>query len=306
MSDFLLGRYLKFDIEALRAYRGGAPFRELLEAEQISEQQIQSLETGVWRSVDHRALFVLMCAAEAWGVFPLLQSIDSRFWETFLLPNVNGLALVGIDLDGGNVDDDIAAASKLLKAGLPLEIVSVRESHNEDLLCDWVRSRNLVVVGGSKVNRATHVALQELWRTEGGPPVRFLWPDFQRDDETCGPSPNKRRALEVRENGQTILIEQDSDDRHLGLVAIGRMSPETTTVIVAGCSSQATKRIVAELLRPSLYNHYSADWLKDRLEHPTMFLFDSGSPKSYWRVVGMKPPKRKAGRKPGQRPRRFM
>jgi hypothetical protein len=304
----MLGRYLKFHVEALSAALGDAQFRELMRTEILNERQIHRLETGAWRSIDHHSLFALMCAAVAKKIFPLIEVVDSAFWETFFLPGKSGLALVGVDLMDRNVDEDAAAAARLIGAGLPLEIRSVREEQDPNEMKGWIRRRNLLIVGGSKVNRATKLSLCELWNEHGAPPVRFLWPGYARDDETGGPSPSSRRMVEVHEHGKTVRLEQTSPEHHLGIVAVCREpfgSPDVTTVVVAGCSSDATKRIVTELLRPNLYYHYRPEWAQQKAGQPILFLFDSHGKSGTWRVVGFQAPKRKPGRKPGTKPRRL-
>lgn len=307
MLEFLFGRFLKFHIESLRQALGSGDFARLMRDEGINERSIAKLESGAWRTIDHHSLFVLMCAATAKGVFPLVEIVDGPFWDTFRA-NKNGFALVGVDLNDNHVSEDIEAASTLIRGGLSLQIVTVRKGQNPDDVKSWIREKNLLVVGGSKVNRATEICLCELWKRLGGPPIRFLWPGYSSETVTAGPSPNANRILEVREHGRLERLEEDGRGRRLGIVVVCREpfgAVGVSTIVIAGCSREATRMMVADLQRPDIYYHYRPEWKHEKVGEPILFLFDSHGKAGRWRVVGFQKAQRRPGRKPGSRPRRM-
>lgn len=116
-----------------------------------------------------------------------------------------------------------------------------------------MRTRNCIVMGGPKHNRSTRAALEALWPDQA-PPLTFIWDGWPADRaETPFEARGDRRGLVYRDHDdRPVELIDRAPDRPAGALVVCRSPLGTTepvmTIIVAGCSTDGTERIVQDVL----------------------------------------------------------
>jgi hypothetical protein len=301
LADPFLGRFVTLNISLLR-HRIGPQFDQLLRELDISPGHVEKLETGFrWQKVDRHTLFALLALAKANDVWPLFDVCESPLWETFR--GDTGFMVVGCDLSGSQLKEDMRVAESLIHSGLGLRVKTVDDNVLAPDVTRWMMQENVMFVGAPKVNRAAELALAALWKGST-PPIRFLWPDFPRESALVGSTVSRNRGLFVEDLG---ILEEKSPERRLGVLVVCREplgATGVTTVILAGCSREATMAMERDLRNSEFYYRYpygSADVPKGT---PMTFVFQSNDRQHRWHLVGKRKSAKKTGRRAGTTKRR--
>jgi hypothetical protein len=286
------GRFLAMDISALRAKVGEPSLLALLHAQGVDADMLERLEHGTWKTLRYEQLFALVALAEGAGIKDFVTSADSAMWETFRGSSDKNRILGGSDKEGNLIGDDSLCTHIISKAGVKLKREQMYGSTDPKKIRKLLKTKNVLSIGGPKVNRGTEemlVAFEEM----GGPHIRFYWPgDGRKKEESGAGAP---RMLEI--DG---IRHVQQDGHYVGVTAFCRHPwglKGITIVLIAGCTKLATEEMIKYLTNPHFYRLFQS---RSQDGKPVVLLFDS-SKKPRWRVDGVTPaaPK-KPGRKQGQ------
>lgn len=290
MINPIFGKRLRLNIESIRESFGRDEFTALLQQRGINLRMVQDLIDGSWKAINHRTLLTLAALAEHSRI-PLVEVSDSPLWQTFRSEEVGSFVLAGMDVNDSHFGGDFEVAKALNDAGLNVAFKDVPLREARSTILRHMKEKNVVAIGSSKNNPATEVALQAMW--EGRPPVKFFLPNIRYRSKTIEESPDGTRMVEVLGEKH---CERGAECR-LGIVAAKRGAagnPLVTTVVIAGCSKEATYEMVNQLKGSDFYHQFSQD-LEQISKRALLFLFDS-SKQDRWRLIGAERRRRKPGR----------
>jgi hypothetical protein len=299
MSNPFFGKRLSIDVSKLRTKLGEAQLEELAASLGVRKEMLRRFEDGDWGEISLSALFFLTALAEEHKLHPLIRTVPSPIWNTFRQNPKQNRILIGSDLQGHVVPADMKCAEAIAASDFRVKAPQSVTEKDADSIRHWMKTGNVICVGGSKVNHATEVALS-IFASGAGPKVKFLWPGYARETPVSGASPSLNRIVEI--NGERF--EEDiGGGRSLGIIAVcidPLESSGCTTIVICGCSQRATELMLGHLSNPGFYRLYHANWEKELAGLPIVFLFDSAA-KTPWQVIGAQKPRRKPGRRSGQK-----
>lgn len=297
--QYTFGKYVEIEIESLRNAMGRAAFSRALKQYGVKPRTVHALEDGTWITLNQNVLLLLLALAKEHGLPSAVRIIESPLWSTFRQRQGN-VVLAGQDKYNNHFRSDFELPAVLAGSiGVKCGFRDVPLTVKPRIVTDLIRTSNLLIVGSSKNNVATDIALKAMW-PKATPPIKFLMPEVRYEGVTVSESPNGVRALQVDNR-----IEEENVARRLGVVVICRdplNSKGVTTLIVAGCSSEATELMIQEFRQAALYRAYSHVHARSRGK-AAILLFDSSKRlRGRWTVYGHKVEPRKPGRPLSARP----
>jgi hypothetical protein len=261
----------------------------------ITKEFLNSMEDGAWDEISYLRLFFLTAKAEELKI-PCFTLVSGGLWDTFHNSSFPRRLLIGRNRKGKPIAADMACAQPFLEAFDP--DFDMEKGYGREKILDFMANENLILIGGSKVNDGTRVAL-EIFKKKAGVDIAFSWPDFNPTSDVESSSTDGRRHLRV---GSHRFSEGADGDPAYGLVAACRNpmgnKKNVTTLVIAGCSAHATRLMSEEIQKPSFTRLYDPRW--DKLDgHPVFFVFEKRGDKCVWKVIGEPArTKRRTGRPP--------
>jgi hypothetical protein len=252
----------------------------------INRTLITKLRTDQWWEIPRDSLQILAGLA-AQKDFPFIETRDHPIWATF--DDSATVVFIPKGVRGSHVREDVEVYSKFSGVGLNV----VHADGNADVK-ESMKSNNTIIVGGPRYGYATDAALAALWNEQPGRPIEkalpleFRWrptPGF----EDAGPRTfgrlGPRRELIFVSDGQQKVYGDSEGSKRIGAVVVCRRPLGTrkavTTIIVAGCSSEATTQMATDLINGVL--HLTPAHLEDG--KPCRAIFRMGIKGQRWTIL---------------------